>query len=113
MAEIGPNQEQQRKPGWRKRKSTAGKLLGTLIGVVVLIVLIGLVVLVTGCGGLATATTAAVSTTITTTSEKYEGTWIQKEQLGGSTETPIIIKKVGDQYAVTGPGGETYGYMLH
>jgi hypothetical protein len=61
--------------------------------------LLGATLVVAGCGS---------------QSDKFAGTWIQKSLPGSSPETPLTIKKVGDEYSLTGPGGETnYGYVLH
>ena len=46
-------------------------------------------------------------------SDKYEGSWSQKDQPGIAPQPPIVIKKVGDQYSVTPPGAESQGYVLH
>ena len=47
-------------------------------------------------------------------SDKYVGTWIQTTSLPGNPNTPITIKKAGDDYVLTGPDGVTdQGYMLH
>lgn len=54
---------------------------------------------VAGCGG--------------TKSDKFVGTWIQKQLPNSQAETPIVVKKDGGKYVLTGPGGETWGYIIH
>ena len=43
-------------------------------------------------------------------SDKFVGTWLQPKEVLPSSEpsTPLIIKKVGDEYTLTGPGGVAY-----
>lgn len=49
-----------------------------------------------------------------TQSDKYVGTWIQAVSGSGNANPPIVIRKSGSDYVLTGPDGATdQGYMLH
>jgi hypothetical protein len=47
-------------------------------------------------------------------SDKFVGTWLQPQEVLPSSEpsTPLTIKKVGDEYTLTGPGGVAYAQAI-
>jgi len=75
------------------------------IAIVVAVIVVSLSMV--ACGSETTTTTTP------TAGDPYEGTWIQESLPESSPATPMIIKKVGDTYAITGSDGEGYSSILH
>jgi len=80
--------------------------------------LVALVLAVAGCGGSSPSVQGSSSATATvpkSSSDRFVGTWVQPQQVRGANSSPgvpLIIKNVGSEYTLTGPGGVAYSDIV-